>query len=60
MNRIQITNNTHFVEFPNTAEGYKLAKEFRKAHKEFKGRHISKVLQMMPNQVEIGKVYRIS
>lgn len=59
MNRLQLTNNTHFVEFENNLRGMKQAVEFRKAHKEFKGRHITPVLQLMPKHVKTGEIYKI-
>jgi hypothetical protein len=60
MLRYHINNNTHMVEFPATAEGHKQAKQFRINHPEFKKRHIISVLQLMPDEIEIGKIYELS
>jgi RNA recognition motif-containing protein len=57
MQRLSISNGVQFVEFPNTEDGMKQAKEFRKTHPEFKGRRIQTVLQMLPSKIEYGKIY---
>jgi hypothetical protein len=55
--RLHIRNELHMVEFPDTEKGMKDAKQYRIDHKDFKGRHIQKVLQCKPSEIEIGKRY---
>lgn len=56
MRRIHIQNDTHFCEFPDTLAGKIQAMAFRKTHKEFKGKRLRFVLQLIPSAVPCGVI----
>ena len=60
MLRLALRNQSHGVEFPDSHAGKLQIKAFRLSHSEFKGRHIRAILQLMPDDMPCGIIYKLN
>jgi len=56
-NRLHLENNTHFIEELNNEAGRERLQLIRKTYKEFKGRRIKSIIQVLPETIILGKFY---